>query len=75
MCQTFRLLDALDDQELNRLIAQIEGQLHESAPERDLGEIEAIMNDVVDLTHEAAVELETMQRGCGRWASVQALSD
>lgn len=75
MCQTFRLLDALDDQELNGLIAQIEGQLEERAPERDLEEIEAVMNDVVDLTHEAAVELETMQRGRGRWAAVQALSD
>ena len=75
MCQTFRLLDALDDQELNRLIAQIEGQLDERAPERDLEEIEAVMNDVVDLTHEAAVELETMQRGRGRWAAVQALAD
>jgi len=75
MCQTFRLLDALDDRELNRLIGQIEGQLNECAPERDLAEIEAVLNEVVDLTHEAALDLETMQRGRGRWSAVQALSD
>ena len=62
MVETFRLLNALDDRELERLLNDIERELDKAASKRNVGNLEETLKQIAKLTAESAAAVEKALR-------------
>ncbi len=70
MVQAFRLLNGLEDDELDQLIAQADALVNQ-ADQLDTQALEAVMKQVADLTASAAVEMQIAAHKGGRWRGLR----
>jgi len=68
MVETFRLLNALNDTELEALLSRMEAHL--DAPQRNAGAVEDALRRIAAVTHGSAKEVERMVRP-SRWAAIR----
>ncbi len=70
MIQAFRLLNGLEDDELDRLIAQADALVNQ-AEQLDTPALEAVMKQVCDLTAQATVDAQIAAHRGGRWRGLR----
>jgi len=75
MVAAFRLLNGLDDEELDHLISQADALL--SQPQTDPADsrsLEGVMKDIVALTAQAAADVQIAARQGGRWRGLRPVA-
>ena len=70
MIQAFRLLNGLEDDELDRLIAQADALVNQ-AEQLDTQALEAVMKQVCDLTAQATADAQIAAHRGGRWRGLR----
>jgi hypothetical protein len=70
MVQAFRLLNGLEDDELDRLIAQADALVNQ-AEQLDTQALEAVMKQVSDLTAQATADAQIAAHRGGRWRGLR----
>jgi hypothetical protein len=70
MIQAFRLLNGLEDDELDRLIAQADALVNQ-AEQLDMQALEAVMKQVRDLTTQATADAQIAAHRGGRWRGLR----
>ncbi|MBC8253908.1 MAG: hypothetical protein H8E35_07760 [Ardenticatenia bacterium] len=70
MIETFRLLNVLDDEGLERLLDGIDRNLSVPAPERKVGDLEKTLRQIADLTKESAAEVQRLAVP-SRWGALR----
>jgi len=70
MVQAFRLLNGLEDDELDRLIAQADALVNQ-AEQLDTQALEAVMKQVRDLTAQATADAQIAAHRGGRWRGLR----
>ena len=68
MIESFRLLNALDDQKLEGLLTRMEAHLE--APERDAGAVEDALRQIAAVTRESAREVQKLVKP-SRWGAIR----
>ena len=70
MIETFRLLNVLDDEGLERLLSGIDRSLSVPASERKVGDLEETLRQIADLTKESAAEVQKLAAP-SRWGALR----
>ena len=70
MVKTFRLLNALDDKELEKLLDAIERQLEAGPSERRAAQVEETLHQIARLTHRSAAEVRRLTAP-SRWQALR----
>jgi len=70
MVETFRLLNALDDKELEKLLDAIERQLEAAPSERRAAQVEETLHQIARLTHRSAAEVRRLTAP-SRWQALR----
>ncbi len=71
MIQAFRLLNGLEDDELDRLIAQADALVLRPGKQLDTKALEAVMKQVCDLTAQATADAQITAHRGGRWRGLR----
>jgi vancomycin resistance protein YoaR len=71
MVQAFRLLNGLEDDELDRLIAQADALVLRPGKQLDTQALEAVMKQVRDLTAQATADAQIAAHRGGRWRGLR----
>jgi len=74
MVETFRLLNALDDKELEGLLKRIETRLSGPAGDERTGQVEKTMREIARLTHRSAEEVRRLAAP-SRWGALRLGAD
>jgi hypothetical protein len=71
MIQAFRLLNGLEDDELDRLIAQADALVLRPGKQLDTQALETVMRQVCDLTAQATADAQIATHRGGRWRGLR----